>query len=222
MTPDRSTPTPPRTEVRPSLLPLMTKRLRELPVDPRGYPVPFFVAKVNGQWDFRVVDPAKIELCVRQKLCWICGDKMHGMVSFVAGPMCALNRVSSEPPMHVSCACFTVRACPFILNPMATRRVANEPPKAPPPGIMIERNPGVSMIWSCLHFRREPNKLFVMGPPATVGWFREGRFATRAEVMASIDSGIPILRSMCRSPEEEDAVTKRYDWLVKRWVPRLS
>ena len=35
--------------------------------------------------------------------------------------------------------------------------------------------------------------LFELGDPHSVRWYCEGRTATRAEVMASIDGGLPIL-----------------------------
>ena len=41
-----------------------------------------------------------------------------------------------------------------------------------------------------------PGYLFRLGPPKRALWFAEGRDATRAEVLASIDSGLPILREV--------------------------
>ena len=37
------------------------------------------------------------------------------------------------------------------------------------------------------------------GEPKRAHWYARGREATRAEVMASIDSGLPILRDMAES-----------------------
>ena len=40
-------------------LPPMPSRIAALPVDERGYPVPWFVAWIDGKPEFRCADPAK-------------------------------------------------------------------------------------------------------------------------------------------------------------------
>jgi len=67
-----------------------------------------------------------------------------------------------------------------------------------PVGGMIDRNPGVALVWTTSTFevmRVAGGGLFRVGPPDAVQWFAEGREATRAEVMASIESGLPYLRA---------------------------
>ena len=44
------------TEIRPGLPPL-TGHLTRLPIDERGFPVPYFVAIVDGKPDHRIIDP---------------------------------------------------------------------------------------------------------------------------------------------------------------------
>ena len=175
-------------------------RIAALPVDERGYPVPFFVAWRDGQPDFRFTDPDKLVACIRGKLCWVCGTQLCRYQTFVIGPMCSVNRVSAEPPSHKECAEYSVRACPFLSKPHMTRREYNMPDDLPlPPGIMIRRNPGVTALWSCREytpFRDGKGVLFQIGPPETVSWWAEGRLATRTEVLASVESGLPILREM--------------------------
>src|ERR1041385_2432550 len=96
-------------------LPELPARLRKLPVE-RGYPVPWFVAFVDGHYDFRVIGPGKIARAVQENRCWICGDTLGSYLCFPIGPMCAINRVTSEPPSHRECAEWSARACPFLLN----------------------------------------------------------------------------------------------------------
>src|SRR5437764_29347 len=98
-------------------LPALPSRLKLLPVDERGFPVPWFVAWIDGKPDFRVVDQRKMAIAVSEKRCWVCGDFLGRYMAFVIGPMCAVNRVSSEPPSHRECAEFSVRACPFLTKP---------------------------------------------------------------------------------------------------------
>lgn len=185
-------------------LPALTPRIAKLPIDERGYPVPWFVAMVHGKYDFRVVDPAKRARAIVERLCWVCGGKLGSMVAFVAGPMCGVNRVSAEPPLHRDCACWSVKACPFLVNPDMVRRENNLPAGGvAPPGIMIKRNPGVTMIWETKFYGLDPaTDLFRFRRPDRVTWWREARAATRAEVLESIASGMPRLEEVCASDEE--------------------
>ena len=178
-------------------LPPLPPRFHKLKLDARGYPVPFFVAWINGVADFRIVDPDKMDRCVRNDLCWLCGEPLGKFKAFVVGPMCGVNRVSSEPPSHRDCAEFAAKACPFLVRPKSVRRDANRPDDiSMPAGDMIERNPGVTLIWVTRSWRTFPARnghLIRMGEPDEMLWFREGRAATRAEIDASIESGFPIL-----------------------------
>lgn len=185
------------TELRRDLPPL-PRRFRSLPLDDRGYPIPWFVATIDGKPDFRVVKPRAIHEAVLGHKCWLCGDVLGRNGAFVIGPMCAINQISSEPPSHRECAEFAVKACPFLVRPAAKRRDAALPEDASVAGEMIPRNPGVSLLWVSRDWR--PVKadggsgvLIQVGRPIEVQWWREGRAATRAEIMESIDSGYPIL-----------------------------
>lgn len=180
----------------------MPNRVRNLPRNRAGYPVPWFVATVDGEPDFRVIAPGRIERAFAGRLCWICGQKIRGdTFTFVIGPMCAVNRVSAEPPSHRDCAIYSARACPFLANPKKRRREGNKPEEAVnPAGEMITRNPGVALVWTtkrpAVRSDGHGGMLFDVGDPCEALWFAEGREATRAEVLESIDSGLPILREM--------------------------
>lgn len=182
-------------------LPPLPARIKKLPVDARGYPVPYFVTWLpDGTPDFRVADARKLIKCVKENLCWICGEVLGAHRAFTIGPMCAINRVSAEPPAHLECADFSVQACPFLIMPKAQRRDADIPAGTQnPPGIMIMRNPGVTLVWVTSHYQQiqqENGFLFRLGDPTKVGWFAEGKAANRKQVMDSIGSGLPILFEM--------------------------
>lgn len=175
-------------------------RMLSLPLDERGYPVPWFVSWVDGKPEFRAADARKFALAVREKRCWLCGEKLGRYLAFVVGPMCAINRISSEPPSHSDCARYAVQACPFLARPHMRRRENDLPEEIrEAAGFFIKRNPGVSLIWvtESYEVERAPagneGYLFYMGDPISAGWFSEGRIATRAEVIESIDSGYPAL-----------------------------
>lgn len=189
-------------------LPPLPDRMKSLPISPRGYPVPFFVAWIDGVPDFRVMDGAKYQRCVADDLCWLCGDKLGRYKAFVVGPMCGINRTSAEPPSHLECAEYAVKACPFLVRPKMERRDAGKPEGAASVGgISIPRNPGVTLIWVTKHWelfnapneKGEPGYLIEFGAPEHVLWFSEGRKATRSEVLASIESGLPALEAMCET-----------------------
>jgi hypothetical protein len=113
--------------------------------------------------------------------------------------MCAVNRVSPEPPSHLECAIYSARACPFLTTPQMVRRDRGIPEgTVDPAGIMLRRNPGVALVWSSRSWRSfwvPGGELVDVGDPTSVRWFTEGRPATRAEVLASIGSGMPLLRA---------------------------
>lgn len=185
-------------------------RVAALPIEARGFPVPWFVqwfedgkpTDGTGVPDFRVVDERKLVRAVKEKRCWICGQRLGVHLAFVIGPMCAINRVISEPPSHSDCAEFAARNCPFLTRPRMRRNEKDLPEgNTPAAGFGIKRNPGVTCLWVTRSYRPfrphvgYPGILFRIGEPERVLWFAEGREATRDEVMASIDSGLPLLRA---------------------------
>ena len=178
-------------------LPELPRRIARLPIDERGYPIPWFVAEVDGKRDFRVADPLKRVRAIRESICWVCGDYLGVHKTFAIGPMCAVNRVTAEPPCHTDCAVFSAVACPFLSRPPAKRRTAGLPEVAESPGVMLDRNPGATCIWTTATFAPFKVKngwLIRLGHPFQVDWYAKGRKATRAEVVESVESGMPILR----------------------------
>lgn len=170
--------------------------------DSRGYPVPWFVDKAapykDGNPDFRIMDGAHLKSAVREKRCWVCGGKlMSESGTFVAGPMCGVNRTSAEPPSHLACARWSAMACPFLAHPKRIRDERGLPAGTTQAGVGIKRNPGVAMLWTGDGYEvwRPPGGgvLFALPDPTSVEWLCEGRPATRDEVMESVESGLPLL-----------------------------
>lgn len=178
-------------------LPTIPIRMRRLPIT-RGYPTPWFVARVDGVLDFRVMDEEKLVRAVKEKRCWVCGEVLGVNLAFTIGPMCAVNRTSAEPPEHLDCATFSVKACPFLTQLQSHRRETNLPEGVTDPaGCFIKRQPGVILVWVTKGYRiiqTERGPLFRIGEAERVYWWREGRQATREEILVSIESGLPLLR----------------------------
>lgn len=183
------------TTLRPGLPPLPA-RIARLPIH-RGYPVPWFVAWIDGEPDFRVIGENKIPNAHNHRMCWICGELLGSFLAFTVGPMCAVNRISSEPPSHRECAEFAAIACPFLTRPHMVRREAGMPDGVKDAaGFGLKRNPGVAMVWVTKSYtvkRVDNGVLFVMGDPRSVECYAEGRKATPEEISRSVDTGIPLL-----------------------------
>jgi hypothetical protein len=187
----------------------MPDRFKKLPINDKGFPIPAFVAwlAADGQnylpantygakRDFRIIDPHYMDGCYRFHRCWLCNEPLGRHRVFAIGPMCVVNRVTMEPPSHRDCAEYAVRACPFLSQPKMVRNEKNMPIDRRAPGLMIERNPGVTCLYETETYKRFTalgGKLCELGEPKRIEWWAEGRIATRAEVSASIDSGMPLL-----------------------------
>ena len=191
-------------------------RMRHLPIDHRGFPVPWFVAWVDGVPQFPVADGRKFDLAWEQERCWVCGGKLGRIKAFVVGPMCAVNRTSSEPPSHLECARFSARNCPFLTRPRMKRVGEENLPcgTQDPAGTMIRRNPGVALVWMTLRGRRwddgRGGTLFDIGKPHRVEWYAQGRPALRSEVMESVASGLPILTDMAEQDHDPLAALSEF------------
>jgi hypothetical protein len=201
-------------KLRPDLPPL-PERVARLPIDERGFPVPWFVAWVDGNGDIteaespgaipelRCMDGDKLRRAIKERLCWVCGQKLGVMVSFVLGPMCTVTRTSAEPPCHKECAVFSAKACPFLTQKELRRR-ENDLPSGTrdAPGMMIRRQPGAIAIWTCQRYETfgdgRGGTLIKIGVPPEIEWWSHGRAATRDEVQRSIDTGLPILMEQAK------------------------
>jgi hypothetical protein len=187
-------------------------RIARLPHDKHHRPVPWFVAWLDedgreadpgkGTPDFRIIKPGAVLDAWGSRTCWVCGVMFVRQEprAFVIGPMCAVNRISAEPPSHVECAEYSALACPFLTTPRMVRRERGLPPGTEEPaGLMIRRNPGVILVWVTKYTQPAITSegLFHIGQPLFVEWYAEGRTATRAEVLHSIDTGLPALIEPC-------------------------
>lgn len=191
----------------------MPDRIKRLPVDSRGYPVPKFVRWVDGVADFRLADTRWLHTALAARRCFLCGETLGRYMAFVIGPMCAINRVTAEPPTHLDCAQYACRACPFLTYPQRGRNTAGLPADLKHPGgFMATRNPGVALVWVCTTFRVQratvgnEGLLIHLGEATAKYWYCRGRPATLPEVLESIESGLPFLRDIARKhdgPEGE-------------------
>src|SRR5688572_1901527 len=201
-------------------------RVARLPRDAHGRPVPWFVAVIEGVPDFRIVAAGKVAEAVRFGRCFICGDDLGRWLTFAVGPMCTINRTAPEPPAHKDCALFAVQACPFLVRPGMRRREAGLPAglavDTHAPGVTVAHNPGVTALWTTR--QQQPfaddkgGLLFRMGDPHEVLWYAEGRAATRAEVLESLEAERDTLHGLSAA-EEQGAVQVAYQQALA-YAPR--
>jgi hypothetical protein len=206
-------------------LPTAPRRIARLPKDERGYPVPAFVEWIRdgeaaktgapgARPDFRYANFEFRERAWRQGLCWICGDPLGRHRVYAIGPMCVVNRTTMEPPSHRDCAEFAAKACPFLVRPRMRRLPEAEGDAAP--GTLIKRNPGCVCLYETSEAKRfgdgRGGWLIRLGEPERVDWWAEGRTARREEILASLESGLPLLQAEAQKDggealEELEAMT---------------
>lgn len=92
------------------------KRMRKLPKERRGYPVPFvtMLDPFTNEPDFRVLDVRRQMQCVNQKLCAMCGESLGKYIAFIGGPRSRDGHSFFDPGMHRECAEYAAKVCPFI------------------------------------------------------------------------------------------------------------
>jgi hypothetical protein len=212
----------------------MPRRLKKLKISSQGYPIPWFVPWVNSEPEFRAFDEGKRREAWLCRRCWICGDALGKLYSFVIGPMCMLNRIGSEPPSHHECAQYAVQACPFLAAPRMRRNEKELLEKVKPAaGIHLNHNPGIAVLWTTTKYvpfnagilsamgrvaGQDPGigVLFRLGNPVSTEFWREGRRATRAEVLAAIDASLPALRERAEQEGCTDELMARYETAIQR------
>jgi hypothetical protein len=198
--------------------------LAALPRDRRGYPVPWFVKWYDGQPDFRVIDTPKWGRAVAGRRCWVCGEKLTRYLAWCLGPMCVLNRISSEPPAHKGCALFAAKYCPFLSNPRMHRQDHNLPSPdllVDPAGIHFEGNPGICVVWIALDyevFAAPGGQLIQLGEPVEVRWFQSGERASPDAATEALRAGFQKLGQLATT-DEDHGILAEYLARAERWLP---
>ncbi len=126
-------------------------------------------------------------------------------------------------PEERECSEFSIVACPFLNQLEARRRETNLPVGVvDAAGAGLKRQPGAVCLWITKSFKVIPAPggseiLFQIGEPVETRWFREGRTATRDEIMESINTGLPLLQEMA---EAEGVIAVRHlQRLVEKAMP---
>ncbi len=109
------------------------QRMRKLPRDHRGYPIPAGVLRdEKGRPHFTINDENARQLHLKNDQCPICGDKLLRGRWSVGGPAAAFmeNGVYIDPPMHFECFRYAVQVCPYLAAPHYGKRLDDATLKA--------------------------------------------------------------------------------------------
>lgn len=106
------------------------ENMRDMPRDlVRGFPILFTQQPPIEGWepssaphDFRMVLMERVIQCGKDRLCGVCGKPLNYWMAFVGGPLSVKNRSFVDPAMHVDCALYAVRVCPYMVAHAVPRR----------------------------------------------------------------------------------------------------
>lgn len=184
------------------LMSIAPDRIRRLPRDARGYPIPKFVKWLadaeTGQLrpEFRIIDNEHMRRCTEHNLCWVCGGHMGVHKTFVIGVLSSVSGASGEPPSHRDCAEFAVQACPYLANPTAQRTLDDSKHGTVPLPGSVDYKGSVNLTWTTQRYAVHQyggGIIFLIGQPESVTWWREGRHATRQECVDALWAALPTL-----------------------------
>lgn len=143
----------------------LPRRMRKLPKDKRGYPVPVIVLRdKNKTPHFTINDHRLSSKVANKKLCSICGDPLKKDIWFIGGQVCFThpNGAFLDPPVHHDCGEYALRVCPYLGAPNYAGLVDGRTLKdaATPDGLALIRGetiadtrPELFMMGKCERFR---------------------------------------------------------------------
>lgn len=101
-------------------------RMRHLPLDPRGYPVPVIVMRDSvGNPLFAANAEEDRQRMFRDDRCHICGKRLDRGRWFVGGHLsaCAVHGQFMDGGLHGECARYALKVCPYMAAPTYGRLV---------------------------------------------------------------------------------------------------
>jgi hypothetical protein len=127
----------------------MPDRIRALPRDRRGYPIPAIVFRdAKGDPHFTMNDQAVADRFRVAGRCGICGGGLGRYRCFVGGPASAFHPMGRyfDGPVHEECGAFALRVCPYLaLAGSYARRIGSRTlkPDALGEGTLVTHDPTV-------------------------------------------------------------------------------
>jgi hypothetical protein len=159
-------------------LPALPPRMRTLPRDADGQPIPYLLTQVATKFESSLgADLVLTALCAR-KQCWLCGQQLGRYAAFVSDPLTSVTKISRTPPAHHDCAKYAAIA-----------------------GLMQPKDLKVSLVWVTRAYQLQSTangQIFVLGEAEQTFWFSDGRCATREEVRLAMEEKLPDLYAIAK------------------------
>ena len=106
--------------------------MKNLPRDARGYPIPFIVQKSkDGLPLFTINNDDRRQYVINNDYCGICCRKLMRFRALVGGALAAFDEVGAylDPAMHIECAQYAMKVCPFLAAPSYTKEISGKQAK---------------------------------------------------------------------------------------------
>jgi hypothetical protein len=91
--------------------------MKNLELDKRGYPVPYIILRdAGGAPHFKINNDIKVEECIKDNKCSVCGNEMKDDTWMIGGPMSAFhpNGAYIDIPTHKVCGEYALQVCPYL------------------------------------------------------------------------------------------------------------
>lgn len=119
-------------------------RMARLPLDKRGYPIPWNTATGKGNVPLFIINDTHRHLAALEfELCGICSDPLDRVRWFVGGPGSAFHPDGwyQDLPLHHECAHYALAVCPWLALPVYTRRIDVVDPSKLTPDLRVLFDP---------------------------------------------------------------------------------
>lgn len=104
-------------------------RMKSLPRDRRGYPIPFVVhVDKEGQPYFQLDAASKVNHCMLERRCTMCGQELLGDC-WLVGPYTRAYRppgIFHDGAVHKECGTYALQVCPFLAAPSYSKMLTPE------------------------------------------------------------------------------------------------
>ena len=93
-----------------------------------GLVIPFITLQHrNGKAALGLVDAHRVELCLRERRCSVCGSVVAERMVFLLRRIDLARKCSTEPALCPPCAAYTQQACPMVTGHMARYQASVSP-----------------------------------------------------------------------------------------------
>ncbi|MEV7989566.1 hypothetical protein [Micromonospora sp. NPDC085948] len=88
-----------------------------------GLVVPWITVQMpDGRYRFGAIDAERLQSAFINRLCQICGERMHRLFVFAMRDVDFERLITHEPAMHAECARYSTTACPMLAGSMTHYR----------------------------------------------------------------------------------------------------